>query len=167
MLLDGHSSHIHFYVAEFCAANGILLFRLPLHSSHALQPADRGFFGSFKSSFSKEVTKFTVQYPGVSATKRTFSWTFTKAYQQSCCADVIKGSFRVSGVWLIYHLSVNHNLFNPGKIYTEAANIETRTDQSNPNFSRNYPNKEHESFDNDFEIVSKHNNFSTSQQHFT
>ena len=58
MLLDGHPSYIPFYVVEFCAANGILLFRLPLHSSHALQPADRGFFGSFKSNFSKEVTKF-------------------------------------------------------------------------------------------------------------
>ena len=82
MLLDGHSSHIDFYVVEFCAANGILLFRLPPHSSHALQPADRGFFGSFKSNFSKEVTKFTMQYPGVSVTKQTFSGIFRKAYEQ-------------------------------------------------------------------------------------
>ena len=53
MLLDGHSSHIDFYVVEFCAANGILLFCLPPHWSYALQPADRGVFGSFKSNFSK------------------------------------------------------------------------------------------------------------------
>ena len=44
MLLDGHSSHIDFYAVEFCAANGILLFHLPLHSPHALQPTDRGYF---------------------------------------------------------------------------------------------------------------------------
>ena len=150
MLLDGHSSHIDFYVVEFCAANGILLFRLPPHSSHALQPADRGFFGSFKSNFSKEVTKFTVQYPGVSVTKQTFSGIFRKAYEQSCRADIVKGSFRVSGIWPINLLSVDHNLFNPGK-------TETPTDQSNPNFSWNDPNKEHESFDNDFEIVSENN----------
>ena len=47
MLLDGHSSHIDFYIVEFCAANGKLLFRLPSHSLHALQPADRGFFWKF------------------------------------------------------------------------------------------------------------------------
>ena len=41
--------------------------------------------------------------------------------------------------------------------FTQTANIETPTDQSHPNFSRNDPNKEHESFDNDFEIVSEHN----------
>ena len=157
MLLDGHSSHVDFYVVQFCAANGILLFRLPPHSSHALQPADRGFFGSFKSNFSKEVTKFTVQYLGVYVTKQTFSGIFTKAYEESCRADIVKGSFRVSGIWPINLLSVYHNLFNPSKIYTENVNIETPTDQSNPNFSRNDPNKEHECFDNDFEILSEHN----------
>ena len=119
MLLDGHSSHIDFYVVESCAANGTLLFHLPLHSLHALQPADRGFFASFKSNFSKEVTKFTVQYPGVSVTKQTFSGIFTKAYEQSCHADIVKSSFRVSGIWPINCLSVDHNLFNPGKIYTD------------------------------------------------
>ena len=30
VLLDGHSSHIDLYVTEFCANNGIFLFRLPL-----------------------------------------------------------------------------------------------------------------------------------------
>ena len=63
----------------------------------------------------------------------------------------------MSGIWPINRLNVNHKLFNPGKIYTETANIETPTDQSNPNSSRNDPNKKHESFDNDFEIVSEHN----------
>ena len=63
----------------------------------------------------------------------------------------------MAGIWLINRLSVAHDLFNPGKIYTETANIETPTDQSHPNFSRNDPNKEHENFDNDFEIVSEHN----------
>ena len=98
-----------------------------------------------------------MQYPGVSVTNRTFSGIFTKAYEQSCHADMVKGSFRVSGIWLINRLSVDHNLFNHGKIYTETANFETLTDQSNPNFRRNDPNKGHESFDNDFETLSEHN----------
>ena len=76
------------------------------------------------------MTKFTVQYPGVSVTKRTFSGIFTKAYEQSCCADIVKGSFQVSGIWLINRLNIDHNLFNPGKIYTETANIETPTVKS-------------------------------------
>ena len=98
LLLDGHSSHIDYYVVQFCADNNILLFRLPSHSSHAVQPAERGFFGSFKSNFAKEVASFSVQYPGVSITKRTFPLIFIKAFEKTCRADVVKGSFRVSGI---------------------------------------------------------------------
>ena len=83
VLLDGHSSHIDLHVTEFCANNDIFLFRLPPHSCHALQPVDRGFFGTFKSNFTKEVAKFSVQYPGVSVTKWTFSGIFTKAFEQA------------------------------------------------------------------------------------
>ena len=120
VLSDGHSSHIDLYVIDFCANNGIFLFRLPPHSFHTLQPADRRFFGTFKSNFSKEVAKFSVQHPGVSVTKRTFSGIFTKAFEQTCRADIIKGSFRVSGMWPINRFNIDHNLFNPGEIYTEA-----------------------------------------------
>ena len=101
VLLDGHSSHIDLYVPEFCANNGIFLFRLPPHSFHALQPADRRFFRKCKSNFSKEVAKFSVQYPGVSVTKRRFSGIFTKAFKQTCRPDIIKRLFRVSGIWPI------------------------------------------------------------------
>ena len=86
MLLEGHSSHIYFYV----------VFQLPSHSSHALQFADRGLFGSFKSNFLKKVSKFMVQYREVFVTKQTFCRIFTKAYGQSCHDDIVKGFFRVS-----------------------------------------------------------------------
>ena len=125
------------------------------------------FLEVLNPTFQKEVTKFTVQYPGISVTNWTFSGIFTKAYEQSCHADIVKDSFKVSGIWPINHLSVDHNLFNPGKIYTQTANMETPTDQSNPNFSRNDPSKEHESFDNDFEIVSSLITENKTQNHQT
>lgn len=118
--LFGHLSHIDLYVIEFCANSDIFLFRLPSHSSHALQPADRGFFRTFTSNFMKKVAKFSVQYLGVSFKKRTFSRIFTKAFEQTCRADLIKGSFRVSGIWPINQVNLDHNLFTSGKIYTEA-----------------------------------------------
>ena len=30
----------------------------------------------------------------------------------------------MSGIWLLNRLNADHKLFNPGKIYTETANIE-------------------------------------------
>ena len=121
LLIDGHGSHIDFHLSKFCAENDILLFRLPPHTSHAIQPTDRGYFATFKANFSKEVGKFTVQHPGVSITKRTFPTIFTRSYEISCSAEVVKSSFRTTGIWPVNRLKVDHNLFNPSKIYTEAA----------------------------------------------
>ncbi|XP_065067021.1 uncharacterized protein LOC135692700 [Rhopilema esculentum] len=42
LLLDGHLSHID-YNTFFCKENNILLYRLSPHTSHVMQPADRGF----------------------------------------------------------------------------------------------------------------------------
>ena len=115
VLLDGHSSHTDLYVIEFCANNGIFLFQLPftlpVHCS--LRTED---FLEHLSPISKEVAKFSVQYPGVSVTKWTFSGIFTKVFEQTCCADIIKGSFRVSGIWPINRFNIDHNLFNPSEM---------------------------------------------------
>ena len=44
LLLDGHTSHINLESAKFARENGIILYCLPAHTTHALQPCDVGFF---------------------------------------------------------------------------------------------------------------------------
>ena len=94
---------------------------MPPHSLHAVQTADRGFFGFFKSNFTKEVASFSVQYPGVLIMKRTFSSIFTKAFEKTCHPDTVKGSFRVSGIWQICRENVDQSLLNPPRIYDASA----------------------------------------------
>lgn len=44
--LNGHSSHINFLkTVYFAHNNGVLLYCLPLNTTHVLQPCDVGFFG--------------------------------------------------------------------------------------------------------------------------
>ncbi|KAH3855302.1 hypothetical protein DPMN_097868 [Dreissena polymorpha] len=40
LLLDGHRSHVSFILAEWAKENGIILYVLPAHTSHLLQPLD-------------------------------------------------------------------------------------------------------------------------------
>ena len=108
----------------------ILWYRLPPpHTSHALQPTDRGYFASFKSTFKKGVGNFTLEYPGISITKWTFPTIFTRSFEKSCRNDVIKSSFRCTGIWPVNRLAVDHQLFNPAKLYkanqTEQNTIES------------------------------------------
>ena len=129
VLLDGHSSHIDYCVVQFCGDDNILLFRLPPHSSHAVQQADRGFFGSFKSNFAKEVASSSVQYSGVSITKRILPSVFTKAFEKTWRPDVVKESFRVSGIWPMCRENVDHSLFNPSRIYNDSPAIDMELSQ--------------------------------------
>ena len=75
LLLDGHGSHIDYYVVPFCVDN-LLLFRLPPYSSHAVQPADSFLDRSNQTLVKKLYISFSVQYPQLSITKRTPSLWF-------------------------------------------------------------------------------------------
>ena len=52
LLIDGHASHITIEAIDFCQANNIILFCLPPHTTHALQPLDVAVFKSLKDRFS-------------------------------------------------------------------------------------------------------------------
>ena len=58
----------------------------------------------------EEVAKFTVQYPSVSITKRTFPSIFKNAYEISCSVETIKSSFRATGTWPVNRFKVDHDL---------------------------------------------------------
>ena len=65
MLTDGHKSHMTLDVIDTCCDNGVILFCLPPHTTHALQPLDVAVFKSLKDNFSKAVR-------GMSFTKNFF-----------------------------------------------------------------------------------------------
>ena len=43
-----------------------------------------------------------------------------KACDSTCRADLVKSSFRVTGIWPTKKFNVDHGLFNPSNIYTDA-----------------------------------------------
>ena len=52
LLMDGHTSHKSLSLRAFCGMNDITVLVIPPHSSHLLQPLDRGFFRRCKAQFS-------------------------------------------------------------------------------------------------------------------
>lgn len=47
LLLDGHKSHTSFGLVDWAITRNIILFVLPAHTSHFLQPLDVGCYGPF------------------------------------------------------------------------------------------------------------------------
>jgi len=51
LLLDGYRSHIAMDIADWVKSNNIVLFILPAHTSHLLQPVDVACYGPFQRMY--------------------------------------------------------------------------------------------------------------------
>ena len=51
LIYDGHASHVNLDLIRWAIENNIILFVLPPHASHALQPLDVGCFAPFKACY--------------------------------------------------------------------------------------------------------------------
>jgi hypothetical protein len=50
-ILDGRVSHINYNFLTFCKVNHIMVFYLPPHSTHLLQPLDVGLFAPLQLAY--------------------------------------------------------------------------------------------------------------------
>ena len=57
LILDGYASHINYTFLSWCETHGIV-FCLPPHSTHLLQPLDVGLFGPLQQHYRKAVEDF-------------------------------------------------------------------------------------------------------------
>lgn len=51
LFLDGHKSHLSLELADFYAANNIILYCLPPNSFHIMQPCDFAIFKPLKANW--------------------------------------------------------------------------------------------------------------------
>lgn len=58
---DGHKSHVSLTLTEWAKTHNIVLFVLPPHCSHILQPLDIGCFDPFKKMYHKECQNYLRQ----------------------------------------------------------------------------------------------------------
>ena len=98
ILMDGHSSHINISVSDFCRDHGIIMYLLPPHGSHLLQPLDVGVFGPLKKLWDKSVRKYYLTYK-MPLTKAQFFPVFDEAWKESIRSpcNAISG-FRATGL---------------------------------------------------------------------
>ena len=73
LLIDGHKSHMTLDAIDLCRSNDVILFCLPPHTTHALQPLDVSVFKSLKDSFAKTVRALSFKKHNLIVTKREFA----------------------------------------------------------------------------------------------
>jgi hypothetical protein len=99
LLYDGHKSHISLELIEWAQNQHIVLFVLPAHTSHVLQPMDIGCFGPFERIFNNECHKFMRQNCSKPITKYNVCSLACKAYLLALSPGNLQSSFKRTGIY--------------------------------------------------------------------
>lgn len=134
ILFDGHRSHISMTLIDWAKENNVVLFVLPAHTSHALQPLDLGCFGPFQRIYNAECHKFIRDNPSSRVTRYNVCSIACKAYSHALSPENLKGSFRRSGIYPFDPSAVDSSQFVPATVFNnEQIPESTQKESSNKN----------------------------------
>ncbi|XP_071083865.1 uncharacterized protein [Haliotis cracherodii] len=106
LFLDGHSTHLTLEACTVCVENNIVLYCLPSHASHVIQPLDLSLFSPLKHAWRQSVRDFQISNIGECVRKCTFASVFKTAWVRAATTENAKRGFLESGLFPL----------NPGKV---------------------------------------------------
>ncbi|XP_053380044.1 jerky protein homolog-like [Mercenaria mercenaria] len=98
LLFDGHASHISSDLIDWAKERHVVLFVLPAHTSHVLQPLDVAIFGPFKTYYYQECATFMQRNMGQSVTRYDMAKLACRAYLKAMSPVNIQAAFRKTGI---------------------------------------------------------------------
>ncbi|XP_050509907.1 uncharacterized protein LOC126886851 [Diabrotica virgifera virgifera] len=109
VLFDNHESHMSVPVIDLAKRNGITLVTFHPHTSHKLQPIDKGVFGPFKKYYSTATNEMmlTPGYVGKPITIYNVASLVGKAFPLAFTPNNIMQGFKATGIY-----PFNENIFD-------------------------------------------------------
>lgn len=98
LLLDGHSSYYCPAVIRSAAESSVVIFALPPHTTHIVQPLDKGCFSPLKAAWRQVCHDYCSKNPGKTVTRYEFNHLFSDAWFKSMTATNIISSFKSTGI---------------------------------------------------------------------
>ena len=95
LIMDGHSTHLQPSVVRM---EDVILFCLPPHSTHLIQPLDKGCFGPLEAAWEEVFHEYMTNNSGKVITRYNFSELFAKAWAQSMTMANITAGFCTTGI---------------------------------------------------------------------
>jgi len=106
LIYDGHGSHDTLELITLARENNIILFCLPPHTTHRLQPLDVGVFGPFARAWVERCDEI-VEDTGEEMPREDFVKEYMQVRSQTFKSTTIITAFRKSGCW-----PVNRDVFS-------------------------------------------------------
>jgi prepilin-type processing-associated H-X9-DG protein len=100
LIVDRHSSHVNIAFLDYADRHGIIVYILPAHSTHRLQPLDVGLFSPLSTAYTKQLNYLMFKSLGIVTTsKRLFYPLFRAAWGEAFIKSNILKSFEKPGIW--------------------------------------------------------------------
>ena len=132
VMYDGHKSHVSINLIDWAKEENIILFVLPAHTSHILQPMDVGCFGPFESIYNNIAHKYMREHCGISITRNNICSIACKAYTKALSPENLQNSFRKAGICPFNPDIVDRSSFLPATVLEQekSCSSEARDDQT-------------------------------------
>ena len=97
--MDGHKTHTkNLDFINFARDSGLILFSLPPHTSHKLQPLDRTFSKRLKSAFNAACQSWMRSHRGRRITMENLGKLFKIVYLKSATLENAINGFKCTGI---------------------------------------------------------------------
>ena len=116
LFVDGHSTHLSLPAAEFCSANGVILYCLLPNATHILQACDVGLFSPMKSAWHKTVKEWQMTHIGETLTKKQFPALFKTVWDQVTTMENACNGFRRAGLFPLTANGIDKSKLTPSRM---------------------------------------------------
>ena len=121
LFVDGHTSHMTLDVIDVARSNGVILFCLPPHTTHALQPLDVAVFKSLKDNFFKATRAVSFCKTNFIVTKREFAAMVKGPFEKAFSMVNIKAGFAKTGIFPFNPNAIDMSKMKPSEVYNSPA----------------------------------------------
>ena len=136
LFVDGHASHITLDVIDVAKENDVILFCLPPHTTHALQPLDVSVFKSLKSNFSKTIHALSFTKKDFVVSKRDFARVVKTPFERAFSISNIKSGFSKCGIYPFNPDAIDHSKIVQPSSSDESNSISSNSSISSASFSQ-------------------------------
>ncbi|XP_045195071.2 uncharacterized protein LOC123550708 [Mercenaria mercenaria] len=116
LLLDGHRSHVAVDLAEWAKQMNIIIFVLPAHTSHILQPLDVACYGPFQRIYNNLCHK-VMRQTSAAITRYNICEIACKAYSKALCAENLHAAFQRTGIYPINKEAIPKEHMIPSEVF--------------------------------------------------
>ena len=131
LMYDGHATHITASVIEKAREAGVILFVLPPHTSHLLQPLDVGVFGPFKNKLYQAIHRFLAREPERVVTKHDLNPLIADALDKSLTPKNLTSAFKKTGIVPLDPNIILHQIPTPPHANNAVQSVQGNQQESN------------------------------------